>query len=147
MDHRSPSSFAALFDLVGELARLRLQAGERAFATLGLNHTEARLLSLLQGHGGEASQDVLSGMLTIDRSNAGRALKSLEGKGCVARRAGKEDARTRAVRITAKGRRTAAQIAKLRSKMAEGFFGDLPDDQAAVIVGLLQSAMGLGGGR
>lgn len=144
----SPSNnFDILFDLVGELARLRLQAGERAFSTLGLNHTEARLLSLLEGQGGEASQEALSGRLTIDRSNAGRALKSLEAQGFVARRASVEDARTRSVRITAKGRKTALQIAKLRTKMAQTFFGDLGEEQAGVIVGLLKGAMKVGAAR
>lgn len=67
-----------LFDLIGALGRRRYQVGEQAFSSLGLNHTEARLLTILDRESGEATQDALSSSLFVDRSNAGRALKSLE---------------------------------------------------------------------
>ena len=74
-----------LFDLIGGLARRRFQTAERYFSTLGLNHTEARLLNLLDRENGAATQDALSNMLFVDRSNAGRALKSLEHEGYIER--------------------------------------------------------------
>src|SRR5512145_2076009 len=80
------SSFMKLFDLIGELARRRYQAAEQCFSALGLNHTEARLLAILSQHHGVAAQDVLSNRLTVDRSNAGRALQRLEQDGYVSRR-------------------------------------------------------------
>ena len=129
-----------LFDLVGVLARRRYQAAERYFSTLGLNHTEARLLTLLHKENGATTQDALSNMLFVDRSNAGRALKRLEHEGYVERRKDDTDKRTNLVHMTAKGRTAVAEISKLRTKMVEGFFGDLTEEEAGGIVVLLRKA-------
>lgn len=135
------SSFLALFDLIGVLARRRYRAGERAFSAVGLNHTEARLLVLLNEKAGVASQEVLSKSLLVDRSNAGRALKRLHREGYVTRQTGESDKRTNIVRITSKGRRTVSEIAKLRKKIAERFFGDLTSEDAATVVRILNGAL------
>lgn len=134
-------NFMALFDLIGELARRRYQAGERAFATLGLNHTEARLLGLLGQEGGSATQENLSSKLTVDRSNAVRALQRLQVAGYVTRSRDEEDKRANLVRITPQGRKTVAEIGKLRNRMAETFFGDLQSDEAGTVVELLRKAV------
>ena len=94
-----------LFELIGALARRRYQAAERSYAPLGLNHTEARLLTMLAGEGGAATQDALSRRLFVDRSNAGRAFKRLEQAGYVGRRKDDADNRTNLVDITAEGPR------------------------------------------
>lgn len=127
--------------MIGELARRRYQAGERGFATLGLNHTEARLLTLLKQNGGEAAQDVLSNMLFVDRTNAGRALQRLERDGYIVRRKDESDKRANFVGMTAQGRRTVAEILKLRKEMARSFFGALQEDEAALAVELLRKAL------
>src|SRR5919112_1250476 len=114
-----------LFELLGVLARRRYQAAERAYGPLGLNHTEARLLTMLAGEGGAATQDALSRRLHVDRSNAGRAFKRLEQTGYVTRRKDGADNRTNLVDITAKGREAAAELRRLGDEMAAGFFGDL----------------------
>jgi len=129
-----------LFDLVGVLARRRYQAAERYFSTLGLNHTEARLLTLLHQENGAATQDALSNMLFVDRSNAGRALKSLERERYIERRKDDTDKRTNLVQMTAKGRTAVAELSKLRTKMIQGFFGDLTEEEAGEIIGLLRKA-------
>jgi DNA-binding MarR family transcriptional regulator len=137
-------SFVELFDLIGELARRRYLAAERCFAALGLNHTEARLLTLLHQEDGAAAQDALSNMLHLDRSNAGRALKSLEQGGYIARRRDDADKRTNLLQMTAKGRKAVVEISRLRKKMAEGFFGDLSEDEASAVVDLLRKALATG---
>jgi MarR family transcriptional regulator for hemolysin len=137
------NSYTELFELVGVLARRRYQVGERAFARLGLNHTEARILSLLDRQDGVATQDALSAMLTIDRSNAGRALQGLEREEFVVRRKDEGDARTRLVRMTPKGREAAGEIAKIRGEMARTFFGDLTEEEAGAIVEHLVRSMKL----
>jgi DNA-binding MarR family transcriptional regulator len=43
--------------------------------------------------------------------------------------------------MTPKGRKAVAEIANLRKKMAQSFFGDLKQDEAAAIVGLLGKAL------
>ncbi len=131
------NSLQTLFDLIGVLARRRYQTAEQYFATLGLNHTEARLLTLLSEEGGAAGQDALSNRLFVDRTNSGRALKHLEDEEYVRRRRDAEDKRANLVEITAKGRKAVAEISKLRKKMAQSFFGDLTEDEAGRVVELL----------
>jgi len=131
----------ALYDLIGTLARRRFQDAERWFAGLGLNHTEARLLNLVSQQKGEVAQDVLSGMIFIDRTNVGRALKSLEAAGYIERRKGEADKRTYMVRITAEGRKVIASIGKLRKRMAREFFSDLSAEEAGRILGLLEKSL------
>jgi MarR family transcriptional regulator for hemolysin len=127
-----------LFDLIGGLARRRFQTAERYFSTLGLNHTEARLLNLLDRENGAATQDALSNMLFVDRSNAGRALKSLEHEGYIERYQSDTDKRTNLVQITARGREAVAEIAKLKEKMVQNFFGELTEAEAGQIIDLLR---------
>jgi DNA-binding MarR family transcriptional regulator len=134
-------SFQTLFDLIGVLARRRYQAAERSFAVLGLNHTEARLLSLLHQEGGTTGQDVLSGMLNVDRTNAGRGLKRLEEGGYIERRAAEADKRANLVHMTAKGRKTVGEISKLKKAMAQNFFGDLTAKEADTAVALIKKAL------
>lgn len=133
--------FVTLFDLLGELARRRYQTGERFFSALGLNHTEARLLTLLGQEDGVAAQEALSNRLSVDRSNAGRALQRLERDGYILRRKDHADKRANSVEITAKGRKAVVEIAKLRKKMAQGFFGELTEDEAGTVVELLKKAL------
>jgi MarR family transcriptional regulator, transcriptional regulator for hemolysin len=130
-----------LFELIGVLARRRYQAAERAYAALRLNHTEARLLTMLAGEGDAATQDALSRRLSVDRSNAGRAFKRLEHAGYVGRRKDDADNRTKLVDITAKGREAAAEVDRLRTEMARDFFGDLTEADAATVVTLLRKAL------
>jgi MarR family transcriptional regulator, transcriptional regulator for hemolysin len=136
-----PDSLLALFDLIGELARRRYQAAERHFSALGLNHTEARLLTLLCQAEGRAAQDALSNGLSVDRTNAGRALQRLERDGYILRRTAGADRRAKLVEITPKGRAAVLRISRLRKEIARSFFGGLEQDEATVIVNLLGKAL------
>ena len=130
-----------LFEVLGALARRRYQAAERAYAPLGLNHTEARLLKMLADEGGATTQDALSRRLHVDRSNAGRAFKRLEQAGHVTRRKADADNRTNLVAITAGGRDAAAEVRRLGDELAAGFFADLTQAEAAAAVSLLRKAL------
>jgi DNA-binding MarR family transcriptional regulator len=137
---RQTSPRIELFELIGALARRRHQAAERSFASLGLNHTEARLLAMLAGEGGPTTQDALSRRLFVDRSNAGRAFKRLEQAGYVGRRKDDADNRANLVDITPRGREAAAEVNRLRTEMARTFFGELTEPEAATVVKLLGKA-------
>ncbi len=137
------SATLELFDLIGELARRRYQLAEKSFSMLGLNHTEARLLSLLVAAGGASAQDALSNQLTIDRTNAGRALTRLDEAGYIERRKDSVDKRANRVRITAKGRKTVTAITRLRDQMAAAFLGNLSGDEARTIVRLFRERIPL----
>jgi DNA-binding MarR family transcriptional regulator len=134
-------NFQKLFDLIGVLSRRRYQAAEQNFSAIGLNHTEARLLTVLYQEKGLATQDALSNRLFVDRSNAGRGLKRLEQKGYIERRENEGNKKTKIVELTVKGRKAVIEISKLRKKMAQGFFGDLKEAEAGEIAGLLQKAL------
>lgn len=134
-------AFFTLFDLIGVLARRRYQTAEQCFAPLGLNHTEARLLSLLCQAGGSAPQDTLTKSLTIDRTNAGRGLKRLEQEGYLVRESNSEDKRANRVKITAKGRKLVSEISKLRKKIAQTFFGELKEKEAQQAIALLSKSL------
>ena len=135
------NNFLKLFDLIGVLARRRYKTAEQNFSALGLHHTEARLLTLLHQENGVATQDALSNRLFVDRSNAGRGLKSLEQGGYIKRSENEGNKKTKLVQITEKGRRAVVEISKLREKMAQSFFGDLREDDAGAIAELLQTAL------
>ena len=135
------SPYVELFGMIGALARRRYQAAERSFVAVGLNHTEARLLTLLHKDGGAATQDALSRRIFVDRSNAGRAFKRLEQSGFIDRRSDDADKRTNLIDITPKGREAAAEVARRGGEMARTFFGDLSEADAATIVELLRQAL------
>jgi DNA-binding MarR family transcriptional regulator len=130
-----------LFELIGALARRRYQDAERCYAALGLNHTEARLLKMLDSEGGAATQDALSRRIFVDRSNAGRAFKRLEHAGYLGRRKDDADNRTNLLDITPKGREAAAEVNRLGDEMARAFFGDLTEADAATVATLLRKAL------
>ena len=132
--------FIELFDAIGALARRRYQTAERFFSELGLNHTEARLLTLLQQKGGAAAQDALSEMLYVDRTNAGRALKRLEQDGYISKRRGEDDKRANLVRITAKGRDAAAAVSRLKKRIARSMFSGINEDEARAATLVLTKA-------
>lgn len=135
------NSFLTLFDVIVVLARRRFRMAERALAPLGLNHTEARLLTLLREKGGAAPQDALASQLTVDRSNAGRALKRLERDGYIVRRKDAADKRAYVVEMAEKGGAAVAGIARLKVDMAERFFADLTEDEARAVLALLRKAL------
>jgi len=132
--------FIELFDAIGALARRRYQTAERFFSELGLNHTEARLLTLLQQKGGAAAQDALSEMLYVDRTNAGRALRRLEQDGYISKRRGEDDKRANLVRITAKGRDAAAAVSRLKKRIARSMFSGINEDEARAATLVLTKA-------
>lgn len=141
----SMSSIHNLFDFIGVLARHRHQRAETEFTALGLTHTEARLLHLLQGEGGIAPQDVIAQQITIDRSNVGRALQNLEHRGYLQRRPHFADKRAKVVALSEQGKAAVAEIQRLREKMASTFFGDLTEGEADQVLEILKRAVGTNG--
>ncbi|WP_210495371.1 MarR family transcriptional regulator [Patulibacter sp. SYSU D01012] len=140
--HAAGDARTELFEVVGVLARRRFQAAERAYAPLGLGHTEARLLGMLAAAAEGATQDALSRRLSVDRSNAGRALKRLEQAGHVERRRSPADSRTNLVAITRSGRALARRVADLRGQIADELFAGLSATEAAEAAALLRRASG-----
>lgn len=130
-----------LAELIGRASRRWHHMAERSFAAMRLNHTEARLLSRLDQHGGSATQDTLSNALNVDRSNSGRALSRLESSGMVLRRKDESDARTNIVEITDAGRAAVKEIARVHAEMAETLFGKLSKSQTQEVADLLSAVL------
>lgn len=135
------TSRQALFDLIGVLARKRHHLAEEEYTALGLNHTEARLLTIIRERGGSMPQEDLSQRVGIDRTNTGRALQKLENKGYLLRESDETDRRAKFIRLTTKGSSAAAEIAEIRKQLALTFFGSLSELQAQRIVGELETAL------
>ena len=133
--------YAVLFDLIGDLARKRFHAAEQTFGTIGLGHSEARLLNLLGQLGGSASQTTLSTRMVLDRTNTGRALARLEQSGDIERIPSPVDKRSNDIALTDKGRITLQTIADLRQEIIASFFGDLTTSEAATAIRLLRKAI------
>lgn len=135
------ADYKKLFDLIGDVSRHRYRLAESYFAAMGLNHTEARLITLLTQAGGMSAQDVLSNQLLIDRSNAGRALQKLEKQGYIQRQPSQNDKRTNQVSLTTKGQATAKEIERIAKQMATAFFAPLNQDDARHLLSVLEKLM------
>ena len=139
---RNPSNpQLELAELIGRAARRWHHMAERSFSALRLNHTEARLLTQLDKHGGTATQDTLSNALNVDRSNSGRALSRLESSGMVLRSKDEADARTKIVEITAAGKAAVKEIAQVQTEMAEDLWANLNKSQVREAADLLRHAL------
>jgi DNA-binding MarR family transcriptional regulator len=79
---------------------------------------------------------ILSNNLTIDRSNAVRALQRLPENGFVLRRKDEADRRANLIRITSKGAKLAGKIGMIRRELAHQFFGELREAEATVVLDL-----------
>lgn len=133
--------FQTVFELIGVLARQRYVAAEHSFGTLGFNHTEARLLRLLSEQAGESTQDALSARMTLDRSNAGRALQRLEDSGYLTRARSGTDKRRNLVQLTESGRLAVVELGKLRQALIQEFCGGLSPADARTLVELLRKVV------
>lgn len=127
----------ALLELITEVGRQRYRLAEKGFLPLGLTHTEARLLILLVKAEGEASQEALSAALVIDRSNVGRALKSLESKGYIARTASKTDKRAKVLKITDEGSAQALKIREIGHQIEQTLLSGLSETEISLALTIL----------
>ncbi len=137
------TSQRTLFDLIGTLARKRYAMAERRFARLGLNHSEARLLHALHKMGGKGSQEQMTSQVQIDRTNVGRALKSLEAKQLIHRLRDESDKRSNLVSITARGELLVGEIGLIGQEMAQALFSSLTESEVAAATRILSKVADL----
>ncbi len=135
------SQTSKLFDLIGELARKRFRLAERELMVLSLNHTEARLLSLLREQDG-CAQEVLTAAVVVDRSNVGRSLKKLEKQGYIVRQRDADDRRAYVVSLTDTGRALGEQVSKVRDRIVDTFCQNINERDARSAVEVLSKVLG-----
>jgi DNA-binding MarR family transcriptional regulator len=96
------------------------QLYERHMASAGLRSSQFSILSKLSRLGA-LSINQLAAMMVMDRTTMGRAVRPLERDGLIAMSAGREDARTRMVRLTPAGAKKYEQAAALWRNAQEEF--------------------------
>lgn len=112
MTYRLHDSLGFRLSRAARIQERRLDAGLR---TLGLNRTSWCVL-LAVGNEGLAQPSDIADFIGIDRTATSRALRQMEAQGLIGRAAGRDDRRTREVRLTELGR---DRLAK-GTPMAEG---------------------------
>ena len=126
-----------LANLLGALALTaadRIGNGASAAAPHGGAHPAA-LVHLLAHPGGSIEE--LRRVLGISQPGAVQAVNRLEAAGLIERRAGK-DARTRSLRLTARGRRVARSVLAERARSVSGVLDGLDAEERARLLPLLE---------
>lgn len=129
-----------LSELIVILARRRRLEGERSFAAFRLNHTQARLITLINQNGGSAGQDAVSSLVHVDRSNVGRAIKHLEQLKLIDRTRDEQNKKTYIVALTEKGKAMAKELGGTRLTVARAILGSLTEEEVATATRILEKA-------
>lgn len=132
-------------DQVEEL-RLLVQQLFRRFGALSAESTPCgQPLSIAHAHAlmillsrGELAQQDLGLELRIDKSNVARLCAKMEEAGHVRQRAREDDARSRLVSLTTKGKRLAAEVEASSKARFRALLDSLPSPRRASVVDALQ---------
>lgn len=130
-----------LFDMIGTVAKRRYQIAEQFLSTIGLNHTEAILVTLLRNAGSEATQEELSRMVIIDRSNVGRALRRLREHIYITFHKDNIDRIVNIIQLTPSGHTLARKIDKIKKRMANELCCGPTQDEAEHIIMLFNKSI------
>jgi DNA-binding MarR family transcriptional regulator len=101
-----------LFFYFSQILARRTRAINACLRPHGVDYTRWRVLAVLQEHSG-ATMGRLADLTSVDRTTLTRTLGLMEKAGLVARRERKNDRRSLAISLTAKGRRMFARILPL----------------------------------
>jgi len=131
------STKAATANLLGALAlTIADQTGERVAAACEQTGSSAAALSALAEFLDRPTQEELRRVLGLTPSGVVRLVDRLADAGLVARRAG-DDARSRSVVLTAKGRRAATRIATARAGYLDVVLGGLSTTEVQTLHAIL----------
>lgn len=109
----------------------------RELASLQISHPEMRILLIVYERE-VLSQEELSALMEIDRSNVGRALKKLENGGFIKRERDPKDARTFQIFLTTKGRSARDQIVEIKRNLRKTFIIDGSADELEIFLKYLK---------
>ena len=101
-----------LFFYFSQILARRTRAINARLRPQGVDYTRWRVLAVLQEHSG-ATMGRLADLTSVDRTTLTRTLGLMEKAGLVVRRERKNDRRSLAISLTAKGRRMFARILPL----------------------------------
>lgn len=113
---------------------------ERSLAGRGLNHTQARVLTLLSHHPGVTILQ-LSAPVGVEPANITRTIQALERLGTVERRPHPTDGRASLLYLTPTGTRLAQDLAVDMESLSTRLFQGVAPEQLAVLERVLAALM------
>ncbi|MEW5878924.1 MAG: MarR family transcriptional regulator [Pseudomonadota bacterium] len=119
-------------DLLREVTRLYARAQREVADCCGTTSTQCHILIEL-GRAGELTPGELGRRLRLEKSWISRALDSLVDAGIVAKRAHADDARSRVVALTAKGRKRFQELNATLDAQAERVLAALSPEERAIV--------------
>lgn len=122
--------------LLGRLGREARRQFTQVLSAWELNPSHYGILLLLEAIG-QASQQHLAQVLTIDRANMVALLDALEQRGFVERQADPRDRRRHVVKLTAVGQGELQQIRQARGEVDNAFFAGLDHEEQETLHRLL----------
>ena len=122
--------------LLGRLGREARRQFTQVLGAWELNPSHYGILLLLEAIG-QASQQHLAQVLTIDRANMVALLDVLEQRGFIERQADPLDRRRHVVKLTAVGHVELQQIRQVREEVDEAFFAGLDSKERETLHWLL----------
>lgn len=122
---------------VQRAARQLARRFDRVFQPLGLTNGQYSLMVALVAKGAPRL-GALADFLAMDQTTVTAAVKALEGRGLVQRRADPDDQRARLVALTEAGHRTVAEAVPVWRAEIRALQGEFGADRAAELIQLLR---------
>ena len=113
-----------------------LAALSQAFETLGLRPTEAIMIRFIEANPG-CNQAEIGRALGVQRTNLVPIVAGLVDAGLITRKSA--DGRTHALSLTQEGASLHGRIARAAQENETHFFGDIDDEDRAVMLRILQT--------
>ncbi len=118
--------------------RLHHSEIERRIASMGIHHSQHRMLMLIARSDETNSQRELAEAMNISPAAVTATLKALEKAGCVERNMSEGDNRRNTVRITEEGLRTVAESRRMFDAMDQAALKGFSEQEIAELTGLLR---------
>lgn len=120
------------------VTRLHHSEIERRIASLGIHHSQNRMLLRLSCGDGTNSQRELADAMNISPAAVTATLKALEREGYITRAMGDEDNRRNTVRITEEGLRKVEESHRIFEAMDKAAFAGFSDAELAALTETLR---------
>lgn len=110
-------------------------------ACCGVPMSQAMVLQTLQGDDGGQRMSAMAEALGVAQSTATRLVEPLVDQGMIKRQPAPDDGRAVVIRLTPKGHRTAAELARLSQRWSQSILQRIPSDQQGQIITALETVV------
>ena len=128
-----------LFALLHSTMKKMRKLADGELYAFGISHAEMRILMVIY-HIGECSQEEMTALLGVDRSNVGRSLKKLEKEGYIVRTKDDRDGRAYRVLLTEKGWSARDRLLEIRKNIQNTFSMGMTRHDLTNLTNLLEKA-------